>query len=175
MHSGMVNVIWVAHTTQLLKRLYVADACILLLNCCSTTWCRHRLSTPAATADHWLLLQGFKTLLTDSEDASFLFNCIVDGIVDHAMPLCQVYASRIAALEGIVLQQPRPKAEYTKELHLLSNDLNGNTLHNTLKPSLTKAVYQAIPYYEGCHCRVLGALKQPSDMYLWSHLLFGGA
>eukprot|EP00877_Chromochloris_zofingiensis_P007548 jgi/Chrzof1/3046/Cz12g09160.t1 len=78
-------------------------------------------------------LKGFKTLLTDSEDASFLFNCIVDGIVDHAMPLCQVYASRIAALEGIVLQQPRPKAEYTKELHLLSNDLN--VLRRTLVPT----------------------------------------
>jgi hypothetical protein len=37
-----------------------------------------------------LRLQGFKTLLTDSEDASFLFNAVLDAVVDHTMPVVQV-------------------------------------------------------------------------------------
>jgi hypothetical protein len=36
------------------------------------------------------LLQGFKTLLTDSQDASFLFNAVLDAVVDHTMPVVQV-------------------------------------------------------------------------------------
>ncbi len=40
----------------------------------------------------WLpCLQSRKTLLTESEDASFLFNSIIDAIVDHAMPVVQVW------------------------------------------------------------------------------------
>lgn len=35
-------------------------------------------------------VQGFKTLLTDSEDASFLFNTILDAVVDRALPVVQV-------------------------------------------------------------------------------------
>jgi hypothetical protein len=43
--------------------------------------------------------QGLKTLLTDSEDASFLANVLIDQIVDGTLPMVQVYARRIAALE----------------------------------------------------------------------------
>lgn len=37
-----------------------------------------------------VFLQGFKTLLTDSEDSSFLFNTILDAVVDRALPVTQV-------------------------------------------------------------------------------------
>ncbi|KAF6265675.1 cora-like Mg2+ transporter protein-domain-containing protein [Scenedesmus sp. NREL 46B-D3] len=70
-------------------------------------------------------LKGFKTLLTDSEDASFLLNAVLDAVVDHTMPVVQVYASRIASLETQVLLDKKPPARLTKELHLLCNDLKG--------------------------------------------------
>ncbi|WIA34654.1 hypothetical protein OEZ86_012969 [Tetradesmus obliquus] len=78
-------------------------------------------------------LKGFKTLLTDSQDASFLFNAVLDAVVDHAMPVVQVYASRIAQLETQVLLDKRPPARLTKELHLLCNDLK--VLRRTLVPT----------------------------------------
>lgn len=37
--------------------------------------------------------QGFKTLLTDSEDASFLFNALLDAVVDHTLPVVQVWTA----------------------------------------------------------------------------------
>jgi hypothetical protein len=36
------------------------------------------------------LLQGFRSLLTDSQDASYLFNAVLDAVVDHTLPLVQV-------------------------------------------------------------------------------------
>jgi hypothetical protein len=45
-----------------------------------------------------LCLQGFKTLLTDSEDASFLFNAVLDAVVDHTMPVVQVRAVSYACI-----------------------------------------------------------------------------
>jgi hypothetical protein len=35
-------------------------------------------------------LQGFRSLLTDSQDASYLFNAVLDAVVDHTLPLVQV-------------------------------------------------------------------------------------
>ncbi|GBF99998.1 hypothetical protein Rsub_12725 [Raphidocelis subcapitata] len=67
-------------------------------------------------------LRGLRTLLTDSEDASFLLNVLADQVVDACMPTVDVYARRISALEAKVLTEPVPRAEYTKELHLLAND-----------------------------------------------------
>eukprot|EP00775_Hariotina_reticulata_P002620 gene2620-2921_t len=78
-------------------------------------------------------LKGFKTLLTDSEDASFLFNALLDAVVDHTLPVVQIYASHIAALEAQVMLDKRPQASLTKELHLLSNDLK--VLRRTLVPT----------------------------------------
>ncbi|KAF8061329.1 PAA2 [Scenedesmus sp. PABB004] len=78
-------------------------------------------------------LRGFKTLLTDSENASFLFNSLLDAVVDHTLPVVQVYSSRIAALESQVLLNKRPPAALTKELHLLGNDLK--VLRRTLVPT----------------------------------------
>ena len=70
-------------------------------------------------------LQGLNTLLTDSEDASFLANVILDRVVDETFPAVALYARRVAALEARVLTEARPRAEYTKELHLLANDCSG--------------------------------------------------
>jgi hypothetical protein len=39
-----------------------------------------------------LCLQGFRSLLTDSQDASYLFNAVLDAVVDHTLPLVQVRA-----------------------------------------------------------------------------------
>jgi hypothetical protein len=49
-----------------------------------------------------LWLQGFKTLLTDSEDASFLFNAVLDAVVDHTMPVVQVRRVIIMAAVDMV-------------------------------------------------------------------------
>lgn len=78
-------------------------------------------------------LEGFRSLLTDSQDASYLFNAVLDAVVDHTLPLVQVYSSRIATLESRVLLDSRPQAGLTKELHLLSNDLK--LLRRTLVPT----------------------------------------
>lgn len=37
-----------------------------------------------------VVLQGFRSLLTDSQDASYLFNAVLDAVVDHTLPLVQV-------------------------------------------------------------------------------------
>jgi hypothetical protein len=41
-----------------------------------------------------VLLQGFRSLLTDSQDASYLFNAVLDAVVDHTLPLVQVCGTR---------------------------------------------------------------------------------
>eukprot|EP00775_Hariotina_reticulata_P012011 gene12011-12155_t len=70
-------------------------------------------------------IQDSNTLLTDSEDASFLFNALLDAVVDHKVPVVELYRARISDLEAKVLVQKWPQASLTKELHLLGNDLKG--------------------------------------------------
>lgn len=54
-----------------------------------------------------LCLQGFRSLLTDSQDASYLFNAVLDAVVDHTLPLVQVRAPppRGASKCGVMLLQ----------------------------------------------------------------------
>lgn len=44
----------------------------------------------ASTCVVSVVLQGFRSLLTDSQDASYLFNAVLDAVVDHTLPLVQV-------------------------------------------------------------------------------------
>jgi hypothetical protein len=44
-----------------------------------------------------VFLQGFRSLLTDSQDASYLFNAVLDAVVDHTLPLVQVRAAAVCA------------------------------------------------------------------------------
>ena len=59
-------------------------------------------AAPSSTAAIPATPQGFRSLLTDSEDASYLFNAVLDGVVDHAMPVVNV---RVA---GHACQQHAP-------------------------------------------------------------------
>lgn len=44
-------------------------------------------------------LKQSKTVVRTSEDPSFLVNCVVDVVVDHALPVVDFYATEIARLE----------------------------------------------------------------------------
>lgn len=77
-------------------------------------------------------LKSQGTLISDSEDVSFLMHTIIDAIVDLALPVRDMYARRIADLEAKVLLK-QPRADYTTELHLLQNDLH--ILRRTFLPT----------------------------------------
>lgn len=62
-----------------------------------------------------------KITLTSAADASFLLNALLDGIVDHALPVVEFYSAEIAAIEREVLD--RPQTKLTKELHLIQGEL----------------------------------------------------
>lgn len=77
-------------------------------------------------------LHECKTLARDSEDASFLLNLLLDGVVDHALMVVESYTLRLEAFERKVLQD-KPQSAYTKELFLLQGDLK--LLRRTLTPT----------------------------------------
>ena len=76
-------------------------------------------------------LQTPQTLVRDS-DASFLLFCLLDAIVDHALPIVDAYSESIYKIESLVLT--KAKAQYTMELHLLSAELK--LLKRTFMPTL---------------------------------------
>lgn len=51
--------------------------------------CQQAEHFPCVVVCCWCL-QGFRSLLTDSQDASYLFNAVLDAVVDHTLPLVQV-------------------------------------------------------------------------------------
>lgn len=72
-----------------------------------------------------------KTLLRDSEDASFLTNAIIDGIIDHAMPVMSSYANDIEQQEFLCVSNP--VAASIPDLHLLRSELR--ILRQLLEPT----------------------------------------
>jgi Mg2+ and Co2+ transporter CorA len=62
-----------------------------------------------------------KTLLRTSEDPSFLVMALLDSIVDHSTRIVGGYADEVSSLELAIFNGP--KALYTKQLHLLENEL----------------------------------------------------
>ncbi|KAG9066794.1 hypothetical protein KI688_012706 [Linnemannia hyalina] len=71
-------------------------------------------------------------------DASFLLQSVMDGIVDHAIPITDAFRQEINDLETHVLALPRMK--FTKELHQLTAQLS--MLKRTLAP--TQALVHAL-------------------------------
>ncbi|KAI1312287.1 hypothetical protein EDD11_002977 [Mortierella claussenii] len=71
-------------------------------------------------------------------DASFLLQSVIDGIVDHAIPITDAFRQEINELEAHVLALPRMK--FTKELHQLTAQLS--LLKRTLSP--TQALVHAL-------------------------------
>ena len=58
-----------------------------------------------------------------SEDASLLLHAVIDGIVDHALPVVAQYSSEVAELEDDIIASTRPKADATRTLHVIANEL----------------------------------------------------
>ncbi|KAF9096831.1 hypothetical protein BGX29_008425 [Mortierella sp. GBA35] len=71
-------------------------------------------------------------------DASFLLQSVMDGIVDHAIPITDAFRQEINDLETHVLALPRMK--FTKELHHMTAQLS--LLKRTLAP--TQALVHAL-------------------------------
>ncbi|KAF9917752.1 hypothetical protein FBU30_000551 [Linnemannia zychae] len=71
-------------------------------------------------------------------DASFLLQSVMDGIVDHAIPITDAFRQEINDLEAHVLALPRMK--FTKELHQMTAQLS--MLKRTLAP--TQALVHAL-------------------------------
>ncbi|KAF9124435.1 hypothetical protein BGW39_008214 [Mortierella sp. 14UC] len=71
-------------------------------------------------------------------DASFLLQSVMDGIVDHAIPITDAFRQEINDLETHVLALPRMK--FTKELHQMTAQLS--LLKRTLAP--TQALVHAL-------------------------------
>jgi Mg2+ and Co2+ transporter CorA len=71
-------------------------------------------------------------------DASFLLQSVMDGIVDHAIPITDSFRQEINDLETHVLALPRMK--FTKELHQMTAQLS--MLKRTLAP--TQALVHAL-------------------------------
>ncbi|KAI8048584.1 hypothetical protein BDF22DRAFT_267618 [Syncephalis plumigaleata] len=77
-------------------------------------------------------LQGDGTILRTSEDASLLVQAVLDAAVDHAFLVVNAYRNELFELEGNVLA--RPHAQLTKDLHLLTGELN--QFKRTFMPTL---------------------------------------
>lgn len=71
-------------------------------------------------------------------DASFLLQSVMDGIVDHAIPITDSFRQEINDLETHVLALPRMK--FTKKLHQMTAQLS--MLKRTLAP--TQALVHAL-------------------------------
>jgi hypothetical protein len=84
------------------------DVHLRLLTLASAAYCCHLLLVlllllllpPAAAAAAAVCVQGFRSLLTDSQDASYLFNAVLDAVVDHTLPLVQVRGSEGCGVLG---------------------------------------------------------------------------
>ncbi|KAF9426502.1 hypothetical protein BGZ94_006421 [Podila epigama] len=64
-------------------------------------------------------------------DASFLLQAVIDGIVDHAIPITDAFRQEINELEAHVLAMPRMK--YTRDLHRMTAQLA--LMKRTLAPT----------------------------------------
>ncbi|KAF9184863.1 hypothetical protein BGZ50_003430 [Haplosporangium sp. Z 11] len=73
-----------------------------------------------------------------NNDVTFLLQSVMDGIVDHMIPITDAYRQRINDLEMHVLALPRMK--FTKDLHMMSAQLA--MLKRTLAP--TQALVHAL-------------------------------
>ncbi|KAJ3077230.1 hypothetical protein HDU98_006417 [Podochytrium sp. JEL0797] len=62
------------------------------------------------------------TTLRKSNDRSFLLHSLMDGVVDHYFVLSEFYERQIGAIQDAVLD--RPKASYTKTLHLILKEVS---------------------------------------------------
>ncbi|KAF9991131.1 hypothetical protein BGZ75_004615 [Mortierella antarctica] len=78
------------------------------------------------------------SIVRKNDDASFLLQSVIDGIVDHAIPITDAFRMEINELETHVLALPRMK--FTKELHRLTAQLS--MLKRTLAP--TQALVHAL-------------------------------
>ncbi|KAF8985238.1 hypothetical protein BGZ46_005399 [Entomortierella lignicola] len=83
------------------------------------------------------LTQDF-SIVRKNNDASFLLQSVMDGIVDHAIPIMDAFRQEINELEAHVLALPRMK--YTRELHQMTAQLS--MLKRTLAP--TQALVHAL-------------------------------
>ena len=78
------------------------------------------------------------SIVRKNDDASFLLQSVIDGIVDHAIPITDAFRMEINELETHVLALPRMK--FTKELHRMTAQLS--MLKRTLAP--TQALVHAL-------------------------------
>ncbi|KAF9401718.1 hypothetical protein BGX21_000845 [Mortierella sp. AD011] len=78
------------------------------------------------------------SLVRKNNDASFLLQSVMDGIVDHAIPIMDAFRQEINELEAHVLALPRMR--YTRELHHMTAQLS--MLKRTLAP--TQALVHAL-------------------------------
>ncbi|KAF9908826.1 hypothetical protein EC991_009344 [Linnemannia zychae] len=78
------------------------------------------------------------TIVRKHGDASFLLQSVMDGIVDHAIPITDAFRQEINDLETHVLALPR--MQFTKELHQMTAQLS--MLKRTLAP--TQALVHAL-------------------------------
>ncbi|KAF9579133.1 hypothetical protein BGW38_004740, partial [Lunasporangiospora selenospora] len=78
------------------------------------------------------------SLVRKNNDASFLLQSVIDGIVDHAIPITDAFRQEINDLEMHILALPRMK--FTRELHRMTSQLG--LLKRTLAP--TQALVHAL-------------------------------
>ncbi|KAG0211138.1 hypothetical protein BGX28_008448 [Mortierella sp. GBA30] len=78
------------------------------------------------------------SIVRKNDDASFLLQSVIDGIVDHAIPITDAFRQEINELETHVLALPRMK--FTRDLHRMTAQLS--MLKRTLAP--TQALLHAL-------------------------------
>ncbi|KAI9329448.1 hypothetical protein BDR26DRAFT_1011723, partial [Obelidium mucronatum] len=71
------------------------------------------------------------TLLRRSQDPSFLLHSLMDSCVDRYFDLTEFYERQIGVVQDLVLD--KPKASYTKTLHLMLKEVN--MLRRRLQPT----------------------------------------
>ncbi|KAI8600526.1 hypothetical protein EDD21DRAFT_376938 [Dissophora ornata] len=71
------------------------------------------------------------SIVRKHNDASFLLQSVIDGIVDHSIPITDAFRQEINELETHVLALPRMK--FTKQLHQMTAQLS--MLKRTLAPT----------------------------------------
>ncbi|KAF9435440.1 hypothetical protein BGZ76_006282 [Entomortierella beljakovae] len=76
------------------------------------------------------LTHGY-SIVRKNNDSTFLLQSIIDGIVDHAIPIIDSFRQEINELEAHVLALPRMR--YTRELHHMTAQLT--MLKRTLAPT----------------------------------------
>ncbi|KAJ3182554.1 hypothetical protein HDU85_002653 [Gaertneriomyces sp. JEL0708] len=86
-----------------------------------------------ATSPIYTRLEEKGTVMRDCQDASFLMFAVMDAVTDHFFPVVDAYRKELDWLEMHVLGNP--KAEATKELHLIAKELG--SLRRTIMPTRT--------------------------------------